>query len=46
VDTPFATNLGSSHIGSATFLFGDGSVHPLRFGLDSDSMGALLSPDG
>jgi prepilin-type N-terminal cleavage/methylation domain-containing protein len=46
VDTPFATNWGSSHIGSATFLFGDGSVRPLRFGLDSNIMGTLLTPDG
>jgi prepilin-type N-terminal cleavage/methylation domain-containing protein len=46
VGTPFATNWGSSHIGAAMFVFGDGSARPLRFGLDSSVMAALLSPDG
>jgi prepilin-type processing-associated H-X9-DG protein len=46
VGTPFPTNWGSSHIGAAMFVFGDGSVRPLRFGLDGSVMAALLSPDG
>jgi prepilin-type N-terminal cleavage/methylation domain-containing protein len=45
-ETPFVPNWGSSHIGSSQFLFGDGAVHPLRFGLDNNVMGALLSPNG
>jgi prepilin-type N-terminal cleavage/methylation domain-containing protein len=46
VGTPFAPHWGSSHIGSSMFLFGDGSVCPLRFGLDGNIMGALLTPAG
>jgi prepilin-type N-terminal cleavage/methylation domain-containing protein len=44
--TPFAPNWGSSHIESSMFLFGDGSVRSLRFGLDTNVMWALLTPDG
>ena len=46
VGTSFEFNWGSSHIGSAMFLFGDGSVRPLRFDLDRNIMEALLTPDG
>ncbi|HKB38882.1 MAG TPA: DUF1559 domain-containing protein [Gemmataceae bacterium] len=46
VDTPFPTNWGSSHIGAALFVFGDGSVRPLRFGTDGDVVFALLTPAG
>jgi prepilin-type N-terminal cleavage/methylation domain-containing protein len=41
----FPTNWGSSH-SAALFLFGDGSVRPLRFGLNGDVVFALLTPDG
>jgi prepilin-type N-terminal cleavage/methylation domain-containing protein/prepilin-type processing-associated H-X9-DG protein len=46
VGTSFAFNWGSSHTGSTMFLFGDGSVRPLRYGLDSNILYALLTPDG
>src|SRR5262249_26307267 len=46
IDIPFAPNWGSSHTGAALFVFGDGSVRPLRFGLDGDVMHALLTPAG
>jgi prepilin-type N-terminal cleavage/methylation domain-containing protein len=45
-DTPFPTNWGSAHTAAALFLFGDGSVRGLRFGLDGGTMFALLTPDG
>ncbi len=43
---PFDTNWGSSHTGAALFVFADGSVRPLRFGLDGRVMHALLTPAG
>ena len=46
VGTPFPTNWGSSHTAGAMFLFGDGSVRPLRYGLDGNIMFALLTPAG
>jgi prepilin-type N-terminal cleavage/methylation domain-containing protein len=45
-DTPFPTNWGSAHTAVALFVFGDGSVRPLRFGLEGDTMFALLTPAG
>ena len=36
----------TSHIGAALFVFGDGSVRPLRFGTDGDVVFALLTPAG
>ena len=44
--TAFPTNWGSSHDAAALFLFGDGSVRPLRYGLNGDVMLALLTPAG
>jgi prepilin-type N-terminal cleavage/methylation domain-containing protein/prepilin-type processing-associated H-X9-DG protein len=44
--TAFPTNWGSSHTGVAMFLFGDGSVRSLRFGLDGAVMFGLLTPAG
>jgi prepilin-type N-terminal cleavage/methylation domain-containing protein len=46
VNTAYQMNWGSSHTAAALFVLGDGSVRPLRFGLDSNIMGALLTPDG
>jgi hypothetical protein len=46
VGTPFPTNWGSSHIGGAQFVFGDGAVRPLRFGTDGNVVFALLTPAG
>jgi hypothetical protein len=46
VDTPFPTNWGSSHIGAAQFVFGDGAVRLLRFGTDGNVVFALLTPAG
>jgi prepilin-type N-terminal cleavage/methylation domain-containing protein len=45
-DTPFPTNWGSAHTAAAQFVFGDGSVRALRFGLDGDIVFALLTPAG
>jgi prepilin-type N-terminal cleavage/methylation domain-containing protein len=45
-DTPVPTNWGSAHIAAAQVVFGDGSVRPLRFGLDGDIVFALLTPAG
>jgi prepilin-type N-terminal cleavage/methylation domain-containing protein len=45
-DTPFPTNWGSAHTAAALFLFADGSVRPLRFGLDGGIVFALLTPAG
>jgi prepilin-type N-terminal cleavage/methylation domain-containing protein len=42
----FPTNWGSSHTAAALFVFGDGSVRPLTFGLDANVMLALLTPAG
>jgi prepilin-type N-terminal cleavage/methylation domain-containing protein len=44
--TAFPTNWGSSHTAGALFVFGDGSVRPLSFGLNGDVMLALLTPAG
>jgi prepilin-type N-terminal cleavage/methylation domain-containing protein len=46
IDTPFPRNWGSAHTAGALFLFGDGSVRPLRFGLDGGVVFALLTPAG
>jgi prepilin-type N-terminal cleavage/methylation domain-containing protein len=43
---PFQNNWGSAHPANASFLFVDGSVRPLRFGLASGIMEALLTPQG
>lgn len=42
----FRYNWGSAHTGAAQFLFADGSVRPLRYGLDGATVHALLTPDG
>jgi hypothetical protein len=46
VGTPFEVNWGSSHIGAVVFLFGDGSVRPLHFGLGGHIVHALLTLAG
>jgi prepilin-type N-terminal cleavage/methylation domain-containing protein len=46
VDTAFPTNWGSSHIAAAMFVFGDGAVRSLRYGLDPVVMFGLLTPAG
>jgi prepilin-type N-terminal cleavage/methylation domain-containing protein len=46
INTRFAPNWGSAHTASAQFVFGDGSVRPLRFGLDAHTMHALMTPAG
>jgi prepilin-type N-terminal cleavage/methylation domain-containing protein len=46
IGTPFPTNWGSSHTADALFLYGDGSVRPLYFGVDGSVVAALLSPAG
>jgi prepilin-type processing-associated H-X9-DG protein len=43
---PYANNWGSAHPGGAGFLFVDGSVRALRFGLHSSAVEALLTPQG
>jgi prepilin-type N-terminal cleavage/methylation domain-containing protein len=44
--TAFPTNWGSAHTAGALFLFGDGSVRILRFGMDGSVLFALLTPAG
>jgi hypothetical protein len=44
--TAFPTNWGSAHGGGALFVFGDGSVRALGFGVNGDVVFALLTPDG
>jgi hypothetical protein len=46
VGTAFPTNWGSSHTADALFVFADGSVRPLRFGMDANTVFALLTPAG
>jgi prepilin-type N-terminal cleavage/methylation domain-containing protein/prepilin-type processing-associated H-X9-DG protein len=46
IGTPFPTNWGASHIAGAQFLFADGSVRSLTFGLNGDLVFALLTPSG
>jgi prepilin-type N-terminal cleavage/methylation domain-containing protein len=43
---PFANNWGSAHTGTCSFLFVDGSIHAVRFGLYSTVVEALLTPQG
>jgi prepilin-type processing-associated H-X9-DG protein len=45
-DIDFRNNWGSAHPGGAQFLFGDGSIRQLAYGLDEKVMKALLSPAG
>ena len=42
----FAPNWGSAHPSAALFVFADGAVRPLRFGIDGRVMNALLTPAG
>src|SRR5262245_28707791 len=42
----FRENWGSAHPRGANFVFGDNSVRPLSYGLRSDIVLALLTPDG
>jgi prepilin-type N-terminal cleavage/methylation domain-containing protein len=44
--TPFPTNWGSAHPAGALFLFGDGAVRVLRFGMDGSVLFALMTPAG
>jgi prepilin-type N-terminal cleavage/methylation domain-containing protein len=44
--TAFPTNWGSSHTAGAMFVFGDGAVRLLRYGLDGGVMLGLLTPAG
>jgi hypothetical protein len=46
VGTAFPTNWGSAHTAAAMFVFGDGAVRPLRYGLNGDVVHALLTPAG
>jgi prepilin-type N-terminal cleavage/methylation domain-containing protein len=41
--TPFPTNWGAAHTAAAMFVFGDGSVRPLRFGLSGNVVLALMT---
>jgi prepilin-type N-terminal cleavage/methylation domain-containing protein/prepilin-type processing-associated H-X9-DG protein len=43
---PHRENWGSRHPGGVQFLFGDGSVHLLKFETEEDIFAALLTPDG
>jgi prepilin-type processing-associated H-X9-DG protein len=42
----FMNNWGAAHAGGAQFLFADGAVRPVRFGVSANVMKALLSPHG
>jgi prepilin-type processing-associated H-X9-DG protein len=42
----FRFNWGSAHLGSAQFLFGDGSVRPVAYGTPARTVTALLTPSG
>jgi len=42
----YKDNWGSAHQTGVQFLFGDGGVRPLSFGIDPALMTALLTPDG
>jgi prepilin-type N-terminal cleavage/methylation domain-containing protein/prepilin-type processing-associated H-X9-DG protein len=42
----FPDNWGGPHVGSAQFVFADGSVRSLLFGLDGNIVFALLTPNG
>jgi prepilin-type N-terminal cleavage/methylation domain-containing protein len=44
--TPFPTNWGAAHPAGAMFLFGDGSIRPLRYGLEGNIVLALLTHAG
>jgi prepilin-type N-terminal cleavage/methylation domain-containing protein/prepilin-type processing-associated H-X9-DG protein len=46
VGVPYADNWGSIHATSTTFLFADGSVRFLRYGLDAGVVRALMTPHG
>lgn len=46
VGIDFPTNWGSPHPGGAQFLFADGSVRTVKYGIDWQQMAALLTPDG
>lgn len=43
---PHKENWGSGHTGGVYFLFGDGGVRLVPFGLQADKLAALLTPDG
>jgi prepilin-type N-terminal cleavage/methylation domain-containing protein len=45
-EKPFAPNWGSAHTAGAMFAFGDGSVRPLRFGLNGNIVLALMTHNG
>jgi prepilin-type N-terminal cleavage/methylation domain-containing protein/prepilin-type processing-associated H-X9-DG protein len=45
VGIAYKDNWGSSHPGGAQFLFGDGSVRLIAFGISTDTMHALLTPN-
>jgi prepilin-type N-terminal cleavage/methylation domain-containing protein/prepilin-type processing-associated H-X9-DG protein len=42
----YKDNWGSAHTDGVNFLFGDGSVRPLSFSIDTGLMAALMTPDG
>jgi len=46
VGIAYKDNWGSSHPAGAQFLFGDGSVRLIAFGISTDTMHALLTPNG
>jgi hypothetical protein len=46
INSQFDPNWESSHAGAALFVFGDGGVRPLRFGLDGGIVHALLTLAG
>ena len=43
---PYANNWGSNHTAGVQFLFGDGDVRMIRFGVPSGTMTSFLSPAG
>lgn len=46
IGADFPDSWGSAHLSGANFLFGDGSVRLIRFGVSQSVMRALLSPAG
>jgi prepilin-type N-terminal cleavage/methylation domain-containing protein/prepilin-type processing-associated H-X9-DG protein len=45
-DNPYKNNWGSPHSGGVNFLMGDGAVRMFGRGVSTETMAALLTPDG